>query len=131
VTRLRQALSDSAETPRYIQTVARRATASSGPSRPPSWPRPSRPPRRSARDGSTSRSPRFPSWRWPADNEWKVVPLTTDLGSEVHANFSPDASQITYEWRKEDGTPHIYVKLFGPGDAIRLTSSDLPEFGPA
>jgi eukaryotic-like serine/threonine-protein kinase len=59
-----------------------------------------------------------------------AVPLTSYPGSERRPTFSPDASQVAFEWDQGDG-PRIYVKLVGPGDPRRLTSGDDDEFDPA
>jgi eukaryotic-like serine/threonine-protein kinase len=59
------------------------------------------------------------------------VPLTTYPGSETNASFSPDGNQIAFAWdgEKQDN-PDIYVKLVGPGTALRLTTSPLTDAYP-
>jgi Tol biopolymer transport system component len=59
------------------------------------------------------------------------VPLTTGAGVERNPSFSPDGTQIVYEWAKEDGQRHIYIKVVGTGDPVPLTSGDAAEYGPA
>jgi Tol biopolymer transport system component/DNA-binding winged helix-turn-helix (wHTH) protein len=154
ITRLRQTLSDSAETPRYVETVARRGyrfvapvetpavetTATPGPA--PS-PLPAERPKESNRFWAaavaagvvgglvlaTSIMVRRPAPITPP--VWDAVPLTTDPGSERNPTFSPDGSLVAYEWDRGDGVPHIYIKTVGAGDAIRLTSGSEGEYGPA
>jgi Tol biopolymer transport system component/DNA-binding winged helix-turn-helix (wHTH) protein len=150
VTRLRQALSDSADVPRYIETVARRGyrfvgylertaeeadSAAASSQLPPAK-------RRGAQ--------RFPPlavslgivvlsaalwFVWPAGKgsqpNLSVVPLTTDLGIQRHPSFSPDGTQIVYEWQRDGGQRHLYIKVVGAGEPIPLTSGATEEFGPA
>jgi hypothetical protein len=124
VTRLRQALSDSADVPRYVETVARREYRFIGSVE-------------SARDevrAAPSPMPSRPRWTWAAailifaiapfagwwwstrahgrsETTLKVVPLTTGAGVERIPSFSPDGTQIVYEWVKEDGQRHLYIKI--------------------
>ena len=132
ITRLRQTLSDSAETPRYVETVARRGY------------------RFVAAVDTPGTAPVLVERRltkrrlWPAIAAVAVVaglvlatsvmvrrqppvapavldptPLTTDPGSERNPTFSPDGSQVAYEWDRGDGVPRIYMKAVGAGDPIR------------
>ncbi|MDQ6665424.1 MAG: winged helix-turn-helix domain-containing protein, partial [Acidobacteriota bacterium] len=149
VTRLRQALSDSADVPRYVETVARRGYRFIGPVesardevRPAPLPMPSRRTRTWA-----AAIPIFGvalgvillwGWWWStrantrrSETPLKVVPLTTGAGVERNPSFSPDGSQIVYEWAKEDGQRHLYMKVVGSGDPVPLTSGDAAEYGPA
>lgn len=52
-----------------------------------------------------------------------AVPLTGNQGLEGAPSFSPDGSQVAYQWNgpKEDNFD-IYVKLIGPGAPLRLTT---------
>jgi Tol biopolymer transport system component len=59
------------------------------------------------------------------------VPLTTGAGVERIPSFSPDGTQIVYEWVKEDGQRHLYTKVVGSGDPVPLTSGNAAEYGPA
>jgi len=52
-----------------------------------------------------------------------VVPLTTYPGDERDPAFSPDGTQLAFSWAPDDGVANTYVKLVGPGDPIRLTTS--------
>ena len=145
VTRLRQTLSDSADVPRYVETVARRGYRFIGSVesacdevRPAPLPMP---PRRTKTWGAAILIlpiALFAGW-WsstrghtsPSETPLKVVPLTTGAGVERNPSFSPDGSQIVYEWAKEDGQRHLYIKLVGSGDPVPLTSGDAAEYGPA
>jgi Tol biopolymer transport system component/DNA-binding winged helix-turn-helix (wHTH) protein len=146
VTRLRQALSDSAETPRYIETVARRgyrfvgmvdapAAAAEIPAAVPTPEKPRRSPWPAAAAISAIVMAGAGYWLMaarsnPADPSWTVAPLTTEPGYEQHASFSPDGTQVTFQWGRDGGT-HVFVKLVGTGDPVRLTSAVEAEYGPA
>jgi Tol biopolymer transport system component/DNA-binding winged helix-turn-helix (wHTH) protein len=152
VTRLRQALSDSAGVPRYVETVARRGYRFIGPvegicvEQPTPTPAP-----------ATSRLPRAwlavltvvvtltaGSW-WltrghPSrpESPLQAIPLTAGTGIERNASFSPDGTQVVYEWAQDDGKapvngkpPHLYIKVVGSGDPIPLTWGAAAEYGPA
>ena len=143
VTRLRQVLSDSAETPRYVETVARRGyrfVAQVEAAREAALP---------PQPAATRRS-----WIWPvftlaavlgiaaawwfvragksrvAAGPFHVTPLTTEPGFEGPPSFSPDGSQIAFEWDQDTGQPHIFIKVIGTGDPVRLTSASRAEFNP-
>jgi Tol biopolymer transport system component/DNA-binding winged helix-turn-helix (wHTH) protein len=150
VTRLRQALSDSADVPRYIETVARRGyrfvgyieqpTAQAYPAAassplPPASSRAARPfPLLAFSLGIVALSAALwfarPAGKRPQPN-LSVAPLTTDLGIQRHPSFSPDGTQIVYEWQRDGGQRHLYIKVVGTGDPIPLTSGAAEEFGPA
>jgi len=146
ITRLRQTLSDSAETPRYVETVARRgyrfvaAVETAGASTSASPVEHPMVRRRLWQAGAaaavvgglvlaTSVMVRRPTPVAPP--VWDPVPLTTDPGSERNPAFSSDGSLVAYEWDRGDGIPHIYMKTVGAGDPIRLTSGTEGDYGPA
>jgi Tol biopolymer transport system component len=61
------------------------------------------------------------------------VPLTTYLGNEEAPSFSPDGSQVAFQWDGEKQNKFdIYVKALGP-DAVplRLTTDPLPDKMPS
>jgi hypothetical protein len=60
-----------------------------------------------------------------------AVPLTTDPGNELCASLSPDGTQVVFESDRDGGRSHIYIKVVGPGDSLRLTSGSAAEYGPA
>jgi Tol biopolymer transport system component/DNA-binding winged helix-turn-helix (wHTH) protein len=62
----------------------------------------------------------------------RVVPLTANIGSELHPSFSPDGTRIAYSWNGADEKNFgIYVKLIGPGDPLRITKDVGRDFSPA
>lgn len=146
VTRLRQSLSDSAETPRYVETVARRGYRWIAPVQHPDDPKPAMPtppapsPKRSPRliaaivaaaVIAVAAITRFTLHRGaPAELSIRISPVTTGLGMERNASFSPDGTQVVYEWDREDKGRHIYIKEVGAGDPVPLTSGESAEYGP-
>lgn len=150
VTRLRQALSDSADVPRYIETVARRGYRFVGSlehSAEEAYPAAASTPLPPAEGRAAKRFPLLasslgivalsaalwfvlPAGKRPQPN-LSVAPLTTDLGIQRHPSFSPDGTQVVYEWQRDDGQRHLYIKVVGAGDPIPLTSGAAEEFGPA
>jgi Tol biopolymer transport system component len=60
------------------------------------------------------------------------VPLATYTGIQGHPSFSPDGSQVAFDWTGEKGDHlDIYVKLVEGGTPLRLTTSPEPAAGPA
>src|SRR5262245_54075185 len=150
VTRLRQALSDTPDTPRYVETVARRgyrfigavengresqaATSASAP--PPSLTR-NRPKLWLAAvasvvvlvGGIVTLGALNRNQRHELGASLKTAPLTAATGVEMNPSFSPEGAQIVYEWER-DGRRHIYVKVVGSGDPVLLTPGEGAEYGP-
>ncbi|MFB3829550.1 MAG: protein kinase [Bryobacteraceae bacterium] len=64
--------------------------------------------------------------------QYRPVPLTARAGEETEPSFSPDGNQVAYSWNgeKQDNFD-IYVKLIGPGGALRLTTNPAPDRSPA
>lgn len=59
------------------------------------------------------------------------VPLTTYLGDQDDADFSPDGSQVVFAWNGETrGKYHIYVKPMASADYLQLTKGDPEEICP-
>lgn len=153
VTRLRQALTESAENPRYIETVARRGYRFIGEVRPETAPVPGNP---QPEPGAVSvvapgiRARIRPvlvasaaivlvaaGW-WvlrprniTTEKPLTVLPLTTDPGNELCASLSLDGTQVVFESDREGGISHLFVKVVGPGDSLRLTHGPAAEYGPA
>lgn len=146
--KLREALADAAENPRFIETLPRhgyRFIASVeivG-----------------AQGGASATAPvnerRYSKRRWavvaagalllvigavigyhhfgkPPAPPMHVVPLTSFPGHEVDARFSPDGNQIAFSWdgEKEDNWD-IYVKLIGEETPLRLTTDPGEDRSPA
>jgi Tol biopolymer transport system component/DNA-binding winged helix-turn-helix (wHTH) protein len=145
VNRLRQALSDSADVPRYVETVARRGYRFIGQVENPGDIAQQAQTFRHSRDWKTRAAVLLVSLiaaavSWlsftlvharRADSELRVLPLTTGSGTERNPSFSPDGSQVVYEWQREDGSHHLYIKVVGSGDPIALTSGVDADYGPA
>ena len=59
-----------------------------------------------------------------------AVPLTSYPGFEVLPSFSPDGTRVAFTGQPAGSNrPDVYVKLLGPGEPVRLTSGG--GFGPA
>lgn len=63
------------------------------------------------------------------------IPLTSYRGAEVAPSFSPDGNNIAFAWDQSEiygeGNFDIYVKLIGSGDPVRLTHDPANELSPA
>jgi serine/threonine protein kinase len=62
----------------------------------------------------------------------RTVPLTSYVGTECCASFSPDGNQVAFEWDgpRQDNAD-IYVKLIGTENAVRLTTDPADDISPA
>ena len=150
ITRLRQILADSAESPRYIETVAKRGYRFIAPVQilEPAGAQhtPAVEPGRSAGRLKVSRwalgaaavavvaavpyilRPSGDAFHEP----YAVVPLTTLPGSEVDPSFSPDGREVVFAWDAgNDGPLNLYVKRIGDENPRRLTTSDYVDRSPA
>ncbi len=135
VNRLRDALCDSAENPRYVETVARRGYRFVAPVE--GAPQPA------TQTGASQQSRRKQIWavfasltavglvgaglwqvrRPAAARPPHVVQVTTLIGSETMPTFSPDGEQVAYVWNGVDQrNAEIYVKMVGSETPLRLTS---------
>ncbi len=149
--KLREALGDSADTPRFIETIPRRGyrfvapvESVGGEVKPELSPSP--PPVARSR----WRSVALPAaavvmvalaglgiWllRSRADSPatyLRAIPLTAYPGFEKDPSFSPDGNQIAFSWNGErQDNSDIYVKLIGPGAPLRLTTDAAQDRGPA
>jgi DNA-binding winged helix-turn-helix (wHTH) protein len=159
VKRLRNALRESADKPRYIETLPRRGYRFIGQveTRVPACP--------AVLEGANFDSPivqidkapntrRWPPWLIAAatlvalgtalvfwfsrlrpktesvDALLKPVPFTTYPGYEMLPSFSPDGTRVAFSWQKSGSDyPDVYIKLLGPGQPVRLSSAG--GFGPA
>ncbi len=147
VNRLRDTLGDSAETPRFVETVPRRgyrfiAPVDHGP------------------EDDLAAHPRPRRWHsgrviWPAVaialaigaaiflymfrlgpvslGPMRTTPLTSLPGQERYPSFSPDGNQIAFAWDGENGdNQDIYIKVVGAGGSpLRLTSHPAADQKPA
>jgi len=68
----------------------------------------------------------------PAEPPESVVPLTTYPGLEGSPSFSPDGSQVAFDWNGGTGEIwDIYVKLVGEEHTLRLTNGRAFNHSPA
>jgi Tol biopolymer transport system component/DNA-binding winged helix-turn-helix (wHTH) protein len=141
IKKLRQALGDSAENPRFVETLPRRGYRFIAPI--------------ASLEGAVPIAvPGRPHLRWIvafiaiviiAAAGWLVgkrtplrarsampVPLTTYPGEESQASFSPDGNQVAFVWNgeKQDNFD-IYAKLIGSDSLLRLTTDPASDFRPA
>ncbi|HUQ90931.1 MAG TPA: winged helix-turn-helix domain-containing protein [Bryobacteraceae bacterium] len=137
INKLRRALSDSAETPRFIETVPRRGYRFIGAL---AAPRPIVAQRRiwPAIAALCLAMLTAGVWQWarrlPAE-PLTATPLTTYPGFERKPSLSPDGSQVAFTWDgPEENNTDIYVKVVGPGEPLRLTTDpavdDTPVWSP-
>lgn len=152
MTKLRQALGDSADNPRFIETQARRGYRFIAPVAAPAetvaLPTADRP-------KST-----FPAHRlvWLGSAALALVgigagllyfggreqraamaevlphpiPLTTYAGFQAMPTFSPEGSRVAFAWDQPgERASNIFIKLIGSADPVRLTTGDAGDFAPA
>jgi Tol biopolymer transport system component/DNA-binding winged helix-turn-helix (wHTH) protein len=68
----------------------------------------------------------------PSRPTLRTVPLTSYPGRQISPAFSPDGKQVAFAWDGEKGDNFdIYVKLVDAGTPLRLTSSPADEYAPA
>ncbi len=148
VRKLRDALGDTAENPRFIETFARRGYRFLGRIEAPHLaeePTPPSPQRRNRVLFGLMAALLLAIvilgvWRFsrshPPDNRLQItpVPLTAASGWESEPSFSPDGTQVAYVWDDRlgrDVARHIFVKLIGGGAPLPLTSSHDQDRSPA
>ena len=148
IRKLRDALGDSAENPRFVETLSRRGyrlvvpvsvrtehNAETQTKAPPAVAkRPSRPIVAAAvlvvglGMAMTTWLLRRSSTKDSA--ELRVTPLTANTGIEIQPSFSPDGTRVAYSSSGEDGQNFaVYVKLVGSGDPVQITKGR--DFSPA
>jgi WD40 repeat protein len=156
VNRVREALGDSAENPRFVETLPRRGYRFIGQVE------------GSPRESSTEPQPAVDGRRNGIGRGWKVgiaagsvilltvfgllfptiaqrflrqsqpklleaVPLTALPGQEISPSFSPDGSQVAFGWNGENHGAgfDLYVKVIGTDKPLRLTNHPVPWLGVA
>ncbi len=145
VQKLRQALGDSADNPRFIETLPRKGYRFIAPVEAPMVPSPA-PPAHRGRPSWLLVAVAFiaviaggAAWFWsrtgkPPDAELVPVPLTAYPGTEDDPSFSPDGTQVAFTWHQE-ATPwsngDIYIKQIGVERPFRLTDNPANEYSPA
>jgi len=148
VNRVREALGDSAENPRFVETLPRRGYRFigqvEGPPRANSIE--SQPAVSGQRNGVTGRDWKiagaigslmlltaagllFPTiirhfQRQSRPQLLEAVPLTALPGQEISPSFSPDGSQVAFGWNGENNGAgfDLYVKVIGTDKPLRLTN---------
>lgn len=158
VNRLRDTLGDSAESPRFIETLPRRGyrfiapvlgdPADAGRVRSDAGLRSAgwlgaglRQRRRRARPAATAAVSllvliAIAAWLFRSKEVWiappRVVPLTTLNGEEYGPTFSPDGEQVAFVWSGEKSDNlDIYVKIVGASQMRRLTSNPEQDLAPS
>jgi Tol biopolymer transport system component/DNA-binding winged helix-turn-helix (wHTH) protein len=153
VAKLRQALGDSADNPRFIETQARRGYRFIAPVTGPveavvvaaTDASKSRFTRRSVTRGLTGAllllliGAGILYYRDRRDQHGNLaellphpVPLTTYPGFQWMPTFSPEGSRVAFAWEEPGKRPsNIYVKLIGSGEPVRLTTGETADFAPA
>lgn len=153
MTKLRQALGDSADNPRFIETQARRGYRFIAPVAAPFETVPV-----STADRSKSTFPvhrliwlgsavlvlvligagvlyyhrRVEQRNSLAELLPHSVPLTTYAGFQWMPTFSPEGSRVAFAWDQPGKrASNLYIKLIGSGDPVRLTTGDGGDFTPA
>jgi DNA-binding winged helix-turn-helix (wHTH) protein len=155
IRKLRDALGDSPNTPRFIETLARRGYRFIYPVSPTHGSVERDLPRVSAGLPTVAKERR--SWRtvaavvavfglagigvrfWIANSRsgrteppTAPVPLTTYPGIQLFPSFSPDGTRVAFSEDEPGKRPsNIYVKMVGPGDPVRLTKNPNGDFAPA
>jgi Tol biopolymer transport system component/DNA-binding winged helix-turn-helix (wHTH) protein len=143
VNKIREALGDSATSPRFIETVPRKGYRFVGAAATPHVD--------SAKVSAETASASSPGRRWGAWglaaaasialivfglSRWQYrspprndsvpaapIPLTSLRGSEERPAFSPDGTRVAYSWSGESGdNVDIYVQVVGSSNMLRLTT---------
>ena len=139
VKKIRQALGDSADNPRFIETLPRKGYRFIAPV-----------------DGGEAKPPvrRWkPAWFFAllgvsavaglsaifiihapktAGMGFTAEPATTYPGREMHPSFSPDGTQVAFTWNGENQDNFdIYMKVLGAESPLRLTSHPADDMSPA
>ncbi len=137
VSRIRDALGDSAETPRFVETLPRRGYRFVAPAEGFAGERqeaPARARRRrlawvAAAAAAVLMIAGAAFWNFmptapeAALEPMRPVPLTSYPGHEGGGSFSPDGNQMAFPWNGEEQENYdIYVKVVGPGPPLRLTT---------
>ena len=142
VRKLREVLIDTSESPRFVETLARRGYRFIAPvARVPAAPLPAEPPVAPVEIPVLAARKWTLNWIWPVvafvavSAFWfwpgrggvgpslQAMPLTSYPGFESSPSFSPDGTQVAFAWNGENGGNYdIYVQLIGSGRPLRLTT---------
>jgi Tol biopolymer transport system component/DNA-binding winged helix-turn-helix (wHTH) protein len=138
IKRLRDALGDSAENPRFVETVARRGyrfigipEIAAATSRRPSTTR------NAIVVGFVVCAIALPLLlhRYsikPKAVQAAVIPVVTNVGEKYSPSLSPDGQHLAFVWNGGAGPNfNLYVKVIGTEDSLRLTNQASLDFSPA
>lgn len=149
VNKIREALGDSAASPRFVETVPRRGyrfiapVEKLGPAPPAgATAAPPSPPRRRVRAAwmvlpaavaAVGAVLWYSGWRTPGEKASpRIVPLTSYPGQELYPTFSPDGNEIAFAWNGAAGDNFdIYRLPIGAVEPLRLTHDPAEDFSPA
>ncbi len=151
INKIREALGDSADNPRFVETLPRRgyrfiAPVDVGAGLVPAQGRPQGAPLRVrwglglAAGLTAAVALAVAAWFWvrpaprpaPPEAPLTAVPLTAYPGFEEFPSFSPDGTQVAFSWNGEnEDNFDIYVKVVGSEPPLRLTTNPAREFSPA
>lgn len=155
VRKLRDALGDSADNPKFIETLSRRGYRFIAPvSQPATHNPPNRVSAVAVEQARPAAAKYHLSWAVPAAIVAAVlagvgislwvgrndhsqapaapVPITSYPGFQLFPSFSPEGTRVAFSWGEPGRRPsNIYVKMIGPGGPVRLTSSSNGDFAPA
>jgi Tol biopolymer transport system component/DNA-binding winged helix-turn-helix (wHTH) protein len=145
VKKIRQALGDSADNPRFVETIPRKGYRFIAPvsgaevAAPPPVGRHRRPFLALAAAGASIAVAAAAWWLRPGNTsrpEPVPVPFTSYPGNEISPTFSPDGNEVAFAWNtaptmEKKGNFDIYVKQIGGGDPVRLTRDPADEYFPA
>jgi len=157
VRKLREALGDISETPRFIETLPRRGyrflgntenlaptKAANAPAMPEVEQKKTLPKQRRLPRGAVAAigagvlaAAALVFWMVNRRGEHvgipsPAVPLTSYLGLQQNPSFSPDGTRVAFAWyQPAKRLSGIYVKSIGPGDPVALTTGEKGDFAPA
>ena len=142
IKRLREALGESAESPSFVETVARRGYRFIGNvSEVPGLPSPNR--SRSWRRLITTRNAVLTTCALVLSYQYyshllrskavqpAVIPVVTNVGEKYTPSLSPDGQHLAFAWNGGAGRHFsLYVKLVGTEESLRLTTQPSIDFDP-
>src|SRR4051794_1481629 len=153
VRKLRDALGDSPENPRFVETLARRGYRFIAPVNGPAPVQPVRKPGDEERErgvpirkllwamlavlvfvigAAIVYKRHFEQSHTISDALPPPVPLTTYPGFQWAPSFSPEGSRVAFAWDQPGKRrSNIYVKLIGGSEPVRLTTGNDADFAPA
>jgi Tol biopolymer transport system component/DNA-binding winged helix-turn-helix (wHTH) protein len=143
VNKVREALGDSAQTPRFIETIPRRGYRFVAAVERLEGLEPKPPAPQKLRHGFGFWLVMFVLvvlalvvWRWERgraeQSQAEPRPLTSYPGIEVQPSFSPDGYQVAFSWNGEsEDNFDVYVKTIGAEHPLRLTTAREQDLSPA